>query len=296
MTGQEREYISVPSGTQQNPNQGRTAKKKSLLFTALIAILVMFVLFVVVIFMAAIEEGNRESNELWLYGVEEYYKVFDSSSAVEDNILLVFLADENDFDCDDYSTTGVVGDNVYDDIRLMFDDYGEYDDAMYAFFDDVDYADNLSTGYVNVISRMTDIITASDFVENFYYYSDRSNLAASRVINKTDIAFDEDSVTAELERFTKKTGIPCVLLIEYEQNVYKEEDSVYTDIAVALVMLMLAMIPVTVIIAVVTFLKGKNGNPPSGPRVTGRGFAEKCNKDGCDGRIRRDERPPWEYD
>ena len=291
-----REYISI--GANSQPQQTARVKKKSLLSKLLKLVALVLVLFIAVVFAGVTEEEGIEKDELQQYGTEKYYEIFGSSSAIEDNILLIFLADE---ELDDYSTMGIVGANVTYYIRVMFEDGEDYYDAVYDNFDYDDFADYLTMGFGNVIGIMTDAITDHGFYSSFNTPSDRSSLSPSGIINQTALTLDESYITDKLEQFTEMTEIPCVLLIEYEQNVYSEFETVFDDIGIALFILMMLLIPATIIVAVITFLNSVGGNltdsdRPARPRITIGGLTEKCGKDGCDGRVGRDERPPWEYD
>ena len=291
-----REHISIGANTQ--PQTKPVIRKRSLFSLMLNATAVVLVLFVVAIFAAATEESDREDEEILRYGTEQYSEIFGSSSAPEDNILFVFLLDEDDFEYS--SSMGIVGDNVNGYIHTMFEEYEDYFDAYERFLDH-DNVGAFGEDYVEIIDYMTANIMAHEFYSSFKSPSDRSNLVPSGIINKTELAFNENDLTAALDRFTERTDIPCVLLIEYESVVYSDVETVFDKVGVALVMLLMLLIPVTVVVAIVTFIKRKNGNPtdsdrPARPRITIGGLTEKCGKDGCDGRVGRDERPPWEYD
>lgn len=291
-----REHISIGANTQ--PQQTVRVKKKSLLSKLLKLVALVLILFIAVVFAGVTEEEGIEKDELQQYGTEKYYEIFGSSSAIEDNILLIFLADE---ELDDYSTMGIVGANVTYYIRVMFEDGEDYYDAVYDNFDYDDFADYLTMGFGNVIGIMTDAITDHGFYSSFNTNSNRSSLVPSGVINQTALTLDESYITDKLEHFTEMTEIPCVLLIEYEQNVYSEFETVFDDIGIALFILMMLLIPATIIVAIITFLNSVGGKQidsdrPARPRITIGGLTEKCGKDGCDGRVGRDERPPWEYD
>ena len=299
MNDNNREYISVGANVLPQQNQRANKKKKSLLSKFIKATAVIFVLFIISVFMGATEELGVEEEELLQYSTEQYYEVFGSSSASEDNILFVFLIDEGDYS--NSSSIGIVGANVNDYIHIMFEEYGDYYDLFDDFLDYIQI-EYFSIDYAGIIDSMTANIMAHGFYSSFDAPSDRSNLVTSGVINKTELDLKDGYIDAALKRFTEETEIPCVLVVEYEKNVYSDFESVYSDIFMALLLLLVIMIPVTLCVAFIGFVsKSSGGNPTGGnrppkPYTTGGGFAEKCGKDGCDGRVRRDERPPWEYD
>ena len=76
----------------------------------------------------ALAEGGRvvyDNKELEDYAMEQYIAEFgDSGDAYEDNLLVVFLTNEN---ADGYYTIAFVGDNIKTEIRDMFgNEYTEF--------------------------------------------------------------------------------------------------------------------------------------------------------------------------
>ena len=240
------------------------------------------------------------------YTNDNYKEFFGSSSAVEDNILLVFLTNE---EADGYYTIAWVGDNIKREINEMFGEYTEYGDAMNRYINTDYFGYSLDTDYAAVITYMADSIYKLELEDSFSSPSDKSSLTPSKAVNRTTLDFDESFVNTALEDFTERTGIPCVLLIEYADTVFDIPDSeevmiIYGDISqhgtdntvtavdinkkssisgiggVVLILLIGA-------VAFILIRKKKNSSSVS--------QTEKCEQKGCDGKVAPDEKPPWEY-
>ncbi|MBO5936957.1 MAG: hypothetical protein J6Q79_05000 [Clostridia bacterium] len=146
-------------------------------------------------------------------------KYFGSSSAVEDNILLVFLTNEA---CDGYYTIAWVGDNVADEINTMFGEYTEYGHEIYNNVDEY-FAYSLDSDLADVITVMTQYVTELELDSSFYWESDRSNLADSKFVNMTTMELTTEIVHKALTDFTNKTGIPMVIVVDSAERVFGVE-------------------------------------------------------------------------
>ena len=162
------------------------------------------------------------------YANDKYMQYFGSSSAVEDNILLVFLTNEA---CDGYYTIAWVGDNIADDINYMFGEYTEYGDALYNNVDEY-FAYSLDSDLADVIETMTKHITNLGLDSSFYWESDRSNLADSKFVNMTSMDLTTEIVHIALTDFTAKTGIPMVVVVDSAEKVFGADTATIPDSAV----------------------------------------------------------------
>ena len=150
------------------------------------------------------------------YANDKYMQYFGSSSAVEDNILLVLLTNEA---CDGYYTIAWVGDNIADDINNMFGEYTEYGEALYNNIDEY-FSYSLDSDIADVVEAMTDHITKLGLDSSFYWESDRSNLAEPKFINMTTMDLTTEIVHKALTDFTRKTGIPMVVVVDSAEEVF----------------------------------------------------------------------------
>ena len=150
------------------------------------------------------------------YANDKYMQYFGSSSAVEDNILLVFLTNEA---CDGYYTIAWVGDNINDEINNMFGEYTEYGEALYNNVDEY-FAYSFDSDLADVVDEMTQHIAASGLDSSFYWESDRTNLADSKFINLTSMDLTTEIVHRAITDFTDKTGIPMVIVVDSAEEVF----------------------------------------------------------------------------
>ena len=155
--------------------------------------------------------------EMQDYANGKYMEYFGSSSAVEDNILLVFLANEEG---DGYYTIAWVGDNIDYEINSMFGEYTEYGEAMDKYINTNYFGYSLDIDYAAVIKEMTQNIKALGLSSSFVSESDRSALADPKFVNLTAFDLSAEVVNAALNEFTEQTGIPCVLVVDYAENVF----------------------------------------------------------------------------
>lgn len=159
------------------------------------------------------------------YANEQYEEIFGSYEGYEDNILLVFLANEA---ADGYYTIAWVGDNIVYEINELFGEYREY--GMYLNQHIGDYYEySLDTGLAEVISDMADSITWLELDSSFRAAPAFDEGKKSQLINHTDFVLNEELVVSALESFTEKTGIPCAIVVDMAESVfgvYEEDESV----------------------------------------------------------------------
>ena len=161
------------------------------------------------------------------YANEKYNEYFGSSDTAEDNILLVFLANEAS---DGYYTIAWVGDNINSDINEMFGEYTEYGNAMTQHIDEY-YAYSLDTDLASVIKDMTESVLSLKLSSSFNEQSAPGNIAGSKIVNLTSLELNEELVNKALNDFTKQTGIPCVIVADSFEKVFgvESEDAAEND-------------------------------------------------------------------
>ena len=155
------------------------------------------------------------------YANVKYQKYFGNSSAVEDNILLVLLTNE---ECDGYYTIAWVGDNVDYTINDMFGEYSEYGTYLNMHIDEY-FAYSLDTDLAQVIKEMTKSVTDLGLDSSFNFESDRSNLADPKFVNLTAMDLTPEIINSALEEFTDKTGIPMVIVVDSYERVFEVENN-----------------------------------------------------------------------
>lgn len=159
------------------------------------------------------------------YANDQYYENFGSSSAEEDNMLIVFLTEEN---CQEYYCIAWLGDNIKTGINNMFgNDTTEFGSAVLGTISDY-YAYDIDTGIASVMEEMADEVVALNLSSSFKTESDRTNLTESHIDNKTTLDITESTVNPALESFTEETGIPVVVVVETMENVFGKTMPVFS--------------------------------------------------------------------
>ncbi len=151
------------------------------------------------------------------YANERYKDAFDDYKGYEDNILLVFLANE---EADGYFTIAWVGDNIRPEINGMFGEYTEYGEYMNQYINTDYYAYSLDTNLADVVAAMEKSIVEREFDSSFRSQATVDEEKKSEIINYTDFELNTELVNAALESFTEKTGIPCVIVADMAEEVF----------------------------------------------------------------------------
>lgn len=192
------------------------------------------------------------------YASEQYVAEFGESDSYETNLLIVFLTNE---EADSYYCIAWIGDYVKDGIKDKFgNEYTEFGLAVTGSVANY-YANSLSSNLASVMNKMGDSVVSeglsSSFIEGFE--SDKS--IPSHVTNYSNIVINEQTVNMALERFTERTDIPAVIVVDTAENVFGKTmpiGSIVITVALA----------VAVIVAIVLLVRAirqrKNGNGGGG--------------------------------
>lgn len=147
----------------------------------------------------------------------QYAAVFGNSTAYEDNLLLVFLIDDDYYD---YSYIAWVGDHIHTDINNMLgNEYTALGQAVNASVNQSSYKYSLDSNLAQVVETLREKIVALD-LESSFRCSESRGRVDSHLANRTDLSMTEDTVNAALEDFTAATGIPVVLVVEDMSDVF----------------------------------------------------------------------------
>ena len=168
--------------------------------------------------------ANRWDNEyayneevLQNYALNQYAREFYDSRAYEDNILIVFLVNE---DRDLYDTLAIVGDNIADPIYNMFgNQYSEYGSEMQSNIASY-YENTLSRNMAGAISGMQRRITNLNLSSNFVSPSKTPSGSLPHFTNNTSIQINTTIINSALESFTNSTNIPIAIVFEDFADVY----------------------------------------------------------------------------
>ena len=265
------DYNAKPTYRQADQKKiEKKPKDKGILIPVIITAIVL-VAFVFVAGLAVDETEQIEQAAFRQYADEQYYEVFGHSGK-EEGILLTFVANET---ADDYYTVAVPGADVPDDIYWIFNGDSDYVYDMEWYIDRYDYSYGLDEDYCYIISQMTDYAAG---------YGYENMLGYNAMVNEY------------LEEFTRQTAVPIVLLLEYDYNIVGEETvTKYDDILAALVLVIMFMFPVMAAVVVMKLIRRRNGTVSEKKRWGRKEQTDKCDIYGCDGRIDKNKKPPWEY-
>lgn len=152
------------------------------------------------------------------YANTRYASAFGASSAYEDNLLLVFLTNE---EADGYYTIAWIGDNVKTEISNMFgDETTEFGVVVLGNINSEYYAYSLDSNIAAVVDTMASHISRLGLDSSFKKPSDRSTMTAPEFINNTSLAMTKATVEDSLVEFTNATGIPIVIVVEDMEEVF----------------------------------------------------------------------------
>ena len=193
----------------------------------------------------------------------EYYKAFGNSNATEDNILIVFLTNE---ETDGYYCIAWVGDNVDHNINRMFgDDTTAFGQAMMASVNDF-YAYSLDSNLAMAMGVMTDKVTSLGLDSSFNKEYSHDKSPASHLVNYTELSLTEETVNDALTSFTGETDIPVVIVVEDMEDVFGKN----LPMGDIIVLVVLAGLGVAAIVVIVRTVKNRKkfggGNPEDDDR------------------------------
>ncbi len=230
---------------------------------AIIFLIVWVVLFVGGgVFTAVVGEGSGggyiyDENAIQDYANREYNAVFGSSDSYEDNILLVFLTEDDEYY--DYAYIAWVGDHINTDITGMFgNEYTEFGRAVSGNLNVSSYKYSLDSNIAAVVGEMEKRVDALG-LESSFNCSEPHTAQSYYLVNHTEIDLTAQTVNSALESFTEKTGIPITVIVEDMDDVFKKSGGFSSLLPVIIV----AVIIIVVIVAL--FKKnGKKGKSSSG--------------------------------
>ena len=183
----------------------------------------------------------------------QYAQEFEKNQRYEDNILIVFLVDE---DCTGYYTIAWVGNNIHEDIYNMFgNQYTEFGNHI---IDNVSsyYEYSLSKNLSNVINKMASEIKSINPISSFDRDFGSPAGYQSHVTNKSNLEIDSDTLNTSLQYFTESTDIPIVLVIEDMGDVL-EKKVAGGDITTIILAVVIGGVAIYLIVLA---FKGKDGN------------------------------------
>lgn len=207
------------------PYYGRSGCCSGLLGTILATVFLLIMAGIILVNLVGTSFGNLLSGgalrydeaTFQAYADKQYAAEFPSQAEYEDNLLLVFLTND---DANEYYAIAWVGDNVRSDIRMMFGGEGStLQQAMENYINESYYAYSLDSNLADVMRVMTDKASpqsgGSDASPNGESAAKKSHLT-----NRSGLSITEETVNRALRDFAKKTGVPTVIVIDRMENVF----------------------------------------------------------------------------
>lgn len=152
----------------------------------------------------------------------QYAEAFGDVDTYEDNVLIVFLTEE---DRSGYTWIAWVGDHVATDINWMLGNEETFlGEALSQCINEADYKYSLDSNLADVVRLLTKEIQGMGLESSFNCDEARAEYA-SHLVNKTALPLTDATVNDALTAFTDATGIPMVIVVE-------EFDDVFGDVTV----------------------------------------------------------------
>ena len=208
------------------------------------------------------------------YADQQYAAEFGSTKDYEDNLLIVFLVEDEQYY--DYAFIAWVGDHVNPKINNMFgDEQTKFGRAIHSSAINSDtYKYSLDSGIASVMTTMQGHITALD-LDSSYTCSNEKHSYKSHLTNRTSIDLTESTVNMALEEFTAKTGIPVVVVVEDIEEVFPKTID-FMDIVVVIISIGMIIAAIVLIVKAVKSNKKKDEDDGS---YKGSSSTEKINFD-----------------
>ena len=175
---------------------------------------------------------NYQEKNFQIYADAEYTKAFGqpNTAAYEDNILIVFLTNE---EADDYYCIAWVGDHVDLDINEMFGNQNTpLGRAINSSINTSGYWYSLDSNLALAVSKMTSSVEGVAANGAFSCKEEEHNVAESKLINYGSYDLNEETVNSALEEFTEKTGITMSIVVNDMDVVFGVD---YTSMIISII-------------------------------------------------------------
>lgn len=190
-------------------------------------------------------------NKMQDYANRQYATIYDPSSATyEDNILIVFLTNE---DGQSYYCIGWVGDNLKSQVSDLFgDEYTALGSAMQSSINTSSYRYSLGSN----LAQMTEMMETSvknQNLETVYRVQKAESHEAGKVYNRSnsDLQINTEIIDAALKNFTDSTDISMSIVVADAKDVFGKS----LNAAAILALLVCIALIVYAVVAIVRYVK-----------------------------------------
>ena len=231
------------------------------LFTPIICMVLAIVMMIGVIgggLTTLFRGGNvvYNENKMQDYASRQYATIYDPSSATyEDNVLVVFLTNE---DGQSYYSIGWVGDNLKSQISDLFgNEYTALGSAMQSSINTSSYRYSLGSNLAQVTEKMETSVRNQN-LDTVYRAQKAERHEAGKVYNRSnsDIQFNAETVDAALKNFTDSTDISMSIVVADAKDVFGKS----LNSAAILALLLCIVLIVYAVVAIVRYVKRRRGN------------------------------------
>ena len=202
------------------------------------------------------------------YADDQYAAEFAEYSNYENNLLIVFLVNE---EADGYYCIAWVGDNIHEEISNMFgDETTTFGRTVQGAVNREYYAYSLDSNLASVMTQMGNRIYALNIDSSFRRDMISENPAPSHLTNRSSLSLTEETVNEALQEFTEKTEIPAVIVVDTMENVFGKTIPM-RDIVTVVILLVILGVAIYLIVRTVKSNKnnGGNGNANGGNNENG---------------------------
>lgn len=235
-------------------------------FGLLIAPLIIFATAVMLIIysfsssLSVVSQGGvmeYDENVFQDYANEQYEKIFGDSNSYEDNLLIVFLTNE---ECDNYYCIAWVGDHIKKDINYMFgNESTDFGRAINSSVNSSSYKYSLDSNLAHAMETMTEKVSLKNSNSGSFTCNEDHTPLNSQLYNYTDLDLTTETVETALVSFTETTEIPVAIVVEDMSDVFEKKIS-FTDIFFLLLGIGLLILSVVLIVRSIKNQKNKSDN------------------------------------
>lgn len=179
------------------------------------------------------------------YANAQYAAEFPAGATYEDNVLIVFLTNE---DMERYYCISWVGNNLETKVSDQFGN--RFKSLVNSRFGGL-YKYSLANDFVYIMETLGDDIAALG-LESSFREDTEGNRATSHLTNHSEMQIDDTLINEKLVEFTEKTGIPAVIVVADETDVFVPSDFSWVGIVIAV-----ALVGVAIFLIVRTVKKNK---------------------------------------
>ena len=204
-------------------------------------------------FTNVINGGSVEYDEAVIqeYGAQKYDEAFSDSENYEENILIVFLTNE---ECDGYYVYACVGNDLAKSTRDLFGDENTvFGRTVLTNINEEYYANSLSVNLSDVMTSMASRVnTATEADER-----PTGSAPVTRVFNDSSVTLNNETVEKGLKKFTDETGIGSAVAVANMEDVFGKQIRI-NDILVLL--FTVAIVVAIVLIVIKKYKESKDDN------------------------------------